>query len=74
MYYTPKGESEENLEMMRKMDKEHLEHTSKGVVSMTDFLLDEGYRVGQRRVRRLMRQMGIIDVYSRFITGRIKLH
>ena len=43
--------------MMRKMDQEHLEHPSKGVVSMTDFLLDEGYRVGQRRVRRLMRLM-----------------
>ena len=30
---------------MRKMDEEHLEHPSKGVVSMTDFLLDEGYKV-----------------------------
>lgn len=23
-YYTPRGESDENLEMMRKMDKKHL--------------------------------------------------
>lgn len=65
MYYTLKGESEENLEMMRKMDQEHLEHPSKGVVSMMDFLLDEGYRVGQRRVRRLMRLMGIQAIYPK---------
>ena len=50
---------------MRKMDEEYLEHPSKGVVSMTDFLLDEGYRVGQRRVRRLMRQMGIHAIYPK---------
>ena len=58
-YYTPKGESEENLQMMRKMDEEHIGHPEKGVIQMTDFLLDEGYKVGQRRVRRLMRLMGI---------------
>ena len=40
--------------MMRKMDEEHIGHPEKGVIQMTDFLLDEGYKVGQRRVRRLM--------------------
>ena len=30
VYYTPKGESAENLEMMRKMDKEHIDHPEKG--------------------------------------------
>ena len=40
---------------MRKMDEEHIGHPEKGVIQMTDFLLDEGYKVGQQRVRRLMR-------------------
>lgn len=31
-YYTPRGESDENLEMMRKMDKEHINHPEKGVI------------------------------------------
>ncbi len=43
--------------MMRKMDKEHLEHPEKGVIQMTDFLLDDGYKVGLRRVCRLMRHI-----------------
>lgn len=64
-YYKPKGESEENLKMMELMDREHIEHPAKGVVSMTDFLLDNDYNVGQRRVRRLMRLMGIQAVYRK---------
>lgn len=57
-YYKPKGESEENLQIMKKIDKEHIEHPAKGVVGMTDFLLENNFRVGLRRLRRLMRQMG----------------
>lgn len=64
-YYKPKGESQENLEMMRKMDAEHLEDGSKGVIGMTDFLREEGYRVGERKVRRLMRLMGIQAIYPK---------
>ena len=47
------------------MDEEHLEHPAKGVIRMTDFLLDEGYKVGRRRVRRLMRLMGIHALYPK---------
>lgn len=50
---------------MRKMDKEHLEHPAKGVVGMTDYLLEQGFYVGLRRIRRLMRLMGIQAVYRR---------
>ena len=62
-YYKPKGESEENLQIMKKIDKEHIEHPAKGVVGMTDFLLENNFKVGLRRVRRLMRLMGIQAVY-----------
>lgn len=51
--------------MMESIDKEHLEHPAKGVVGMTDFLLERGKKVGQRRVRRLMRLMGIQAVYRK---------
>ena len=39
--------------MMHKIDAEHLVHPAKGVVGMTDFLLEEGYKVGLRKVRRI---------------------
>ena len=64
-YYKPKGESEENLQIMKKIDEEHIEHPAKGVVGMTDFLLENNFRVGLRRVRRLMRLMGIQAVYRK---------
>ena len=50
---------------MKKIDKEHVEHPAKGVVGMTDFLLENDFKVGQRRVRRLMRLMGIEAVYRK---------
>ena len=64
-YYKSKGESEENLQIMKKIDKEHMEHPAKGVIGMTDYLLENGFKVGFRRVRRLMRLMGITAVYRR---------
>lgn len=51
--------------MMQKIDVEHLDHPAKGVVGMTDFLLEEGYKVGLRKVRRMMRLMGIMPVCHR---------
>ena len=50
---------------MRKMDEEHMEHPAKGVIGMTDYLLEQGFKVGQRRVRRLMRLMGIQALYPK---------
>ena len=51
--------------MMQKIDAEHLDHPAKGVVGMTDFLFEEGYKVGLRKVRRMMRLMGIMPVCHR---------
>ena len=50
---------------MQRIDKEHLKHPAKGVVGMTDHLLEDGIKVGTRRVRRLMRKMGIEAIYRR---------
>ena len=36
LYYQPVGEKPENLEIMRQMDEEFLEHPTKGVKGMVD--------------------------------------
>ena len=64
-YYTPVGESEENLEIMRKMDEEYLKYPTKGVESMVDFLFTLGILVGPKRVRRLLRKMNIMAIYPK---------
>ena len=53
--------------MMKRIDAERMEHPAKGVVGMTDFLLEEGYMVGLRKVRRIMRLMGIMPYYTECI-------
>ena len=62
-YRTPKGESEENLEVMRKMDEHHIDHPDEGVIGMRGMLRNCGYVINQKRVRRLMRLMNIKAIY-----------
>jgi len=62
-YYKPVEPSETDDQMMKAIDKEHLEHPTKGVVSMRDFLLLMGFIVGVRHVRRLMHKMAIHAIY-----------
>ena len=45
------------------MDKEFQEHPYKGVLSMVDFIKKLGILVGPKRVRRLLRKMGIMAIY-----------
>lgn len=65
LYYTPREESSENLELMRLMDKHHLLHPYKGCRRMRRFLLKKGYKVNVKRVRRLMQVMGIEAHYAK---------
>lgn len=64
-YNKPKGESEENLQIMKKIYKEHMDHPAKGFVGMTGFLLENDFKFDLRRVRRLIRKMGIDAVCRR---------
>lgn len=64
-YYEPKGETAENLEIMNEIDKEHTEHPTKGVEGMVDHLSLQGFPVGPKRIRRLMRKMGITAIYPK---------
>lgn len=63
LYYKPVGESAENLEIMQKMDEEYLENPTKGVEQMLDFLIVMGFKIGPKRVRRLLRKMGLMAIY-----------
>ena len=65
VYYEPVGESEENLKIMRMMDENYLEHPTAGVLQMQDFLFLYGFVVNHKRVRRLLRKMGIMAIYPK---------
>jgi len=64
-YYKPAGEDPANLELMRLMDEEYMEHPTKGVLGMVDFLRALGILTGPKRVRRLLRKMGIMAIYPK---------
>lgn len=61
LYYTPKGESDLNLELMRLMDEHYTHHCFKGAKRMHTWLtMDKGYTVNQKRIDRLYyRVMGL---------------
>lgn len=64
-YYEPAGEGDENLRAMRLMDEEFLEHPTHGVLQMQDFLVALGFIMNVKRVRRLLRKMGIMAIYPK---------
>jgi putative transposase len=53
------GESPENLELMRQIDQLYLERPFYGSPRMTRWLRELGWAVNEKRVARLMRQMGL---------------
>jgi putative transposase len=61
-YYRPRGESDLNLELMRRIDELHLRYPWYGSRQMAGALRRLGYRVGRKRARRLMRLMEIRSV------------
>jgi putative transposase len=71
LYYTPAGESEENLAIMRLLDERHLEYPTHGVLQMQDYLRDQGYQVNHKRVRRLLRKMGLMAIYPKKNLSRL---
>jgi len=65
MYYAPAGETTENLWLMRLLDQQYTATPFYGVVRMTVWLRRQGYAVNPKRVRRLMRAMGLEAVYPK---------
>src|SRR6056297_1207218 len=65
LYYQPKKEKSENLKIMRLMDEHYLKHPTEGVLRMQDFLFLMGFVVNHKRVRRLLRLMGLMAIYPK---------
>lgn len=65
LYYPAAGESEENLQLMRLLDEQYTKTPFYGVLKMTEFLRQQGYEVNPKRVRRLLRTMGLEAIYPK---------
>jgi len=65
VYYNAVPESDENLQIMRLLDEEFLDHPTHGVLQMQDFLFSLNFMVNHKRVRRLLRKMGIMALYPK---------
>jgi len=65
IYYEPKKESAGNLEIMRIMDEHYIKHPTAGVIRMQDLLFSLGLVVNHKRIRRLLRLMGIMAIYPK---------
>ncbi|MCF8346823.1 MAG: IS3 family transposase [Bacteroidales bacterium] len=65
IYYEPKGEKPENLKIMRLIDEHYLEHPTEGVIRVQDFLFAMGIVANHKRVRRLLRLMGLMAIYPK---------
>ncbi len=62
-YYAPRGESPENLALMRRIDEVFLRYPFYGSRQMVRQLRRDGVSAGRHRVRRLMRLMGLEAIY-----------
>jgi putative transposase len=65
IYYTPAPVSDKDMELMRLIDRIHLEQPYLGSRGMKSELRNEGRKVGRTHVRTLMRKMGIEALYKK---------
>ena len=70
VYYRPVPTRAEDLELMALMDREYLKTPCYGSRKMKAWLLQPGYLVSRKRVRRLMRLMSLEAVYRRPNTSK----
>jgi len=64
-YAEPASETAFNLHLMRLIDAKYMERPFYGWRPMTDYLCRQGYVVNHKRVRRLMRKMGLQAIYPK---------
>ncbi len=65
LYYEPATETVLNLYLMRLLDEQYLKMPFAGVLKMTVWLRGQGYSVNPKRVRRLLRKMGLEAIYPK---------
>lgn len=64
LYYLARPESSQNLALMRLLDEQYTATPFYGVRKMTAVLRASGFLVGPKRVRRLLRVMGLQAIYQ----------
>jgi putative transposase len=70
IYYAAMPTSAADLELMREIDRLHLDNPFAGARMLRDFLQTKGYSVGRRHVATLMRLMGIEALYCKKLMSR----
>jgi putative transposase len=65
LYYEPVGENDFNLGLMRLIDEQFTKRPFYGVARLTASLRRLGFEVNPKRVRRLMRVMGLEAIYPK---------
>jgi putative transposase len=65
VYYLPRPVSAADLAIMRRLDRLHLEFPFAGSRMLRGLLAAEGCKIGRRRVKTLMKRMGIEALYRR---------
>jgi putative transposase len=65
VYYLPRPVSEEDQELMRRIDRLHLEYPFAGSRMLRDMLLQDGFKVGRKHVATLMKRMGVEALYRK---------
>ena len=65
VYYKPIGESESNLQLMRLIDEQFMDTPFFGARQMSKHLRRLVHAVGRKRIRRLMRKMGLEPIYRK---------
>lgn len=64
-YYSPCPERPENLAIMRLMDEQYLKTPFYGARRLQAYINDQGYSVNIKRIRRLLRLMGLEAIYPK---------
>ena len=70
VYHRPAPVSQRDLEAMRLLDEAHLRYPFYGSRRLSDWLGGRGVKANRKRVRRLMRLMGLEALYPRPRTSR----
>ena len=70
LYYQPVGPSLKDLGLIAMMDRQYLKTPFYGSRRMRVWLRGQGHNINRKRVRRLMRLMGLETVYRRPNTSK----
>jgi len=65
LYYQERGESERNLKLLRLLDEQYTRTPFYGVPRMIAWLGTQGESVNEKRVRRLLRVLGLEAIYPK---------